>query len=269
MKRVLVMSFREGKHYQYGRNELTRRLGSDFRITHWCIDTRERALSRRVRARNVIKKLRHGRRMGYLGKLVLTLVTGKIYGTEIARYKKGIQMELEDYFTDHEASKGGNDALMCTDDVSNQLDQVREGEYDMLMVLGGPYISDRHLAKFKRAINLHFGVLPQYRGSYTIEWACVKKDFKHVGFTIHEMTRHLDGGRICKRICMTDSRGMSLAKIYERCMREGVREMASLAYEEKIDDCNDGNIDYPVYWASTFSVYEYREIRHMIHLKDN
>lgn len=269
MKRVLVMSFREGKQYQYGRNELTRRLGSDFRVTHWCIDTNTRPLSRRVRARGLVKKLEHGRRMGYLGRLVLTLITSKVYGNEIARYKRSIEMELEDYFTGHEGAEIVDKLLISTNEVSDRLDLVSDGEYDMLIVLGGPYIADRHLTKFKRAMNLHFGMLPQYRGSYTLEWACVKKDFANVGFTIHEMTKDLDGGRICKRVCITESEDMSLAKIYERCMREGVREMANLAYEEKAYDCNDGNVDYPIYWASTFSIYEYRRIRHMVHLQGN
>jgi methionyl-tRNA formyltransferase len=55
-------------------------------------------------------------------------------------------------------------------------------------------IPKRILNKFK-CINIHYGLLPRYRGWHPINWAIIN-DEKHVGFTIHLMDEGIDSGPI-------------------------------------------------------------------------
>lgn len=69
---------------------------------------------------------------------------------------------------------------------------------DCFVIFGASYIRgplcDALVAR--RAINIHMGVSPQYRGSSTNFWALYDRRPELVGATIHELTRGLDSGPI-------------------------------------------------------------------------
>ena len=53
------------------------------------------------------------------------------------------------------------------------------------------------ISKFK--INIHGGLLPEYRGCNPIEWSIINKE-KYAGVTMHEMTSLIDEGNIIDRV---------------------------------------------------------------------
>lgn len=67
---------------------------------------------------------------------------------------------------------------------------------DLFLVFGASYIKGG-LVEFlieKKAINIHMGVSPYYRGSSCNFWALKNKDYQFVGSTIHMLGRGLDSG---------------------------------------------------------------------------
>lgn len=69
---------------------------------------------------------------------------------------------------------------------------------DIYVVFGSSYIKG-WLIDFlieKRAVNIHMGLSPYYRGSSCNFWALYDKNYNHVGATIHLLSRGLDSGDI-------------------------------------------------------------------------
>lgn len=69
---------------------------------------------------------------------------------------------------------------------------------DLYIVFGCSFIKGK-LANFlikKKALNIHIGVAPFYRGTDCNFWALLDKNSDLVGSTIHYLSKKLDGGRI-------------------------------------------------------------------------
>jgi len=69
---------------------------------------------------------------------------------------------------------------------------------NIYIVFGSTYIKEnliKHLVK-KKAINIHMGVSPYYRGTDCNFWALVDGNPQYVGATIHYLTAGLDSGPI-------------------------------------------------------------------------
>ncbi|CAN5456999.1 hypothetical protein BH09PLA1_BH09PLA1_14820 [soil metagenome] len=69
---------------------------------------------------------------------------------------------------------------------------------DVFVVFGASYIKGTLCDALvdRRAINIHMGVSPQYRGSSTNFWAMYDRRPEWVGATIHRLSRGLDSGPI-------------------------------------------------------------------------
>tara|TARA_B100000575_G_scaffold290234_1_gene293519 strand:- start:2249 stop:3031 length:783 start_codon:yes stop_codon:yes gene_type:complete len=69
---------------------------------------------------------------------------------------------------------------------------------DIFVVFGASYIKG-WLVDFlieKKALNIHLGISPYYRGTACNFWALYDENFSHVGSTIHYLSKGLDNGRI-------------------------------------------------------------------------
>jgi formyltetrahydrofolate hydrolase len=72
---------------------------------------------------------------------------------------------------------------------------------DIHVVFGASYIRGDLCAALvaRRAINLHMGVSPEYRGSGCNFWAEYDRKPEYVGATVHTLTAGLDSGPIIRR----------------------------------------------------------------------
>ena len=69
---------------------------------------------------------------------------------------------------------------------------------DLYIVFGSSFIKGR-LLKFlikKKAINIHMGVSPYYRGTDCNFWAMYDRNYSYVGATIHLLSKGIDSGPI-------------------------------------------------------------------------
>jgi methionyl-tRNA formyltransferase len=77
------------------------------------------------------------------------------------------------------------------------------------------------LARVPRSVNVHFGMLPKYRGSYSIPWAILNNEAE-IGVTLHEMAPAIDDGPIIRRGHFTNELNLSCRDIYDRAVEVGI-----------------------------------------------
>ena len=77
---------------------------------------------------------------------------------------------------------------------------------NIYIIFGSSFITNKWLINFlikKRAINIHMGLSPFYRGSSCNFWALKDKNPEYVGSTIHYLSKGLDSGNIISH-CLPD-----------------------------------------------------------------
>ncbi|HMQ15984.1 MAG TPA: formyltransferase family protein [Phycisphaerae bacterium] len=100
---------------------------------------------------------------------------------------------------------------------------------DVFVVFGASYIRgalcDRLVTR--RALNLHMGISPYYRGSSTNFWAMYDRRPEFVGATIHLLTAGLDSGPILRHV-FPPSRPFDAFELGMRAVESGQRALAEL-----------------------------------------
>ena len=71
-------------------------------------------------------------------------------------------------------------------------------ESDLYIVYGSSFIKDEliEFLQSKRAINIHMGISPYYKGTDCNFWAIYDENINYVGATIHLLSKNLDSGDI-------------------------------------------------------------------------
>ena len=102
---------------------------------------------------------------------------------------------------------GIGDLNFCT------MDKLKEFlKSDLYIVFGSSYIKN-DLAKFlvrKKAINIHMGISPFYRGTDCNFWALFDNNPHLVGATIHRLSLGLDSGPILYHALSTPKKNLFL-----------------------------------------------------------
>jgi methionyl-tRNA formyltransferase len=78
------------------------------------------------------------------------------------------------------------------------------------------------IALASRSVNVHFGMLPRYRGSYSIPWAILNNE-PEIGVTLHEMTPSMDAGPIIRQEGFPNDPNTSCRDLYEHAVEIGAR----------------------------------------------
>lgn len=76
-------------------------------------------------------------------------------------------------------------------------------------------ISMEFIANRKKCFNFHGGILPDYRGSGTINWAIINGE-KETGVTLHEIDSQIDHGPIIDTIKITINDNDTAQSLYEK-----------------------------------------------------
>jgi methionyl-tRNA formyltransferase len=107
-------------------------------------------------------------------------------------------------------------------------------EPDLIVFTGGGLIREQ-IIKIPRlgVLNCHSGLLPQYRGMDTLEWALLESqgDLPEVGLTLHVMDKGVDTGPILRQHVESLHPGDTLEGIRARLEPEMVRLMSQGVYD--------------------------------------
>ncbi len=76
------------------------------------------------------------------------------------------------------------------------------------------------LARVPRSVNVHFGMLPKYRGSYSIPWAILNNE-PEIGVTLHDMAPSIDDGAIIRQERFSNDPSLSCRDFYDRAVEIG------------------------------------------------
>lgn len=80
---------------------------------------------------------------------------------------------------------------------SNEVyEALRQIKPDLLVVWGSGVLQPHIVATAKRAINLHLGLCPYYRGALANQYAVFCDDYEHLGATVHYINGKPDAGDI-------------------------------------------------------------------------
>ncbi|NCQ54667.1 hypothetical protein GW797_00295 [Candidatus Parcubacteria bacterium] len=103
---------------------------------------------------------------------------------------------------------------------------------DIIAVCGTTVIKAQvfKLAK-KGTINIHSGIIPEYRSADPIFWALYNGEPDKVGVTIHYVDEGIDTGPIIHQKSVGVTKEDDLATLYAKCMRTGA-ELMSQAIED-------------------------------------
>jgi len=104
------------------------------------------------------------------------------------------------------------------------ISQFVEYDCNLLLSVSFKYIFPKEvLDKVSVSINFHPGLLPDYRGSFSVPWSIINNE-KYVGYTYHLMTKNVDKGRIlCQGKIPID--GRDAHTLHYLLFQEGLRDV--------------------------------------------
>lgn len=124
--------------------------------------------------------------------------------------------------------------------VPEVVEKVENEEPDLIVVFGTEILKGEILKIARKGIlNIHRGILPQYRGGGIPNWCFYNKDFDNIGATIHVCTENLDGGDIVGQKFYKLQRG---DKFYT--VRARTTVLAVEILEEVIGRYKNGVVEY-------------------------
>ena len=129
---------------------------------------------------------------------------------------------------------------------------------DLIFVFGTTMIKNPKILELNiPVINMHWGMSPLYRGSYTLEWAILNNEIENVGVTFHKLDSGIDSGPILKRkkIDLDGSESMRDVSYKATLLEiETVKEICNewiSNYEFKtiVQDINKGHLYFKNEWS--------------------
>ncbi len=111
--------------------------------------------------------------------------------------------------------------------------RILASRFDVVICIATTIVEQETLRAAKYGfINVHPGILPQYRGTGNL-WAVVNEDWKNIGCTCHWMTRQIDVGRVIT-ITKIKPDFDSLWEMNYRAMLMGVDDLSVVINEGSI-----------------------------------
>jgi hypothetical protein len=103
-------------------------------------------------------------------------------------------------------------------------------KFDILVGVGCAYLPLYQIPPGTMAVNIHPGILPQYRGVGNPE-ALLANDGSNMGVSIHLMAKRIDEGRILFTRRMPLLKRLSIPSAYILCYRTGLAMLPSVSWE--------------------------------------
>tara|TARA_B100001989_G_scaffold252879_1_gene236718 strand:- start:2654 stop:3385 length:732 start_codon:yes stop_codon:yes gene_type:complete len=121
------------------------------------------------------------------------------------KYFNYVEKSEKKFFGNHQYINNVSNTLAIQQGDLNHLNKKELKKFlksKYYIVFGASFIKGwllKYLIK-KKAINIHMGLSPYYKGSSCNFWAIYDKNLSYVGATIHYLSSQLDGGDIIKTV---------------------------------------------------------------------
>lgn len=104
----------------------------------------------------------------------------------------------------------------------NLLEVVKQAKPDLFISAGYDKIIKKDILEIiPYCINIHFGLLPKYRGSYSLPWAIINNE-PYIGVTLHKIDEGIDDGSIIFQEKIRNDYQKSCKDIYLYAVDKGV-----------------------------------------------
>jgi hypothetical protein len=111
------------------------------------------------------------------------------------------------------------------------INQLKKYDANNIISIGSGYIPTNLLKKYSLKINIHPGILPNYKGIGTPE-AIMNGDMSFLGWSIHELAPKIDAGNIIYNhiISYDELKNMSFAEIYITIYISSIKHFLTIPY---------------------------------------
>ena len=225
--KILVLSFEDGNHYLFGRRKIDAGLGTNHYVEHLLIK-RDLKFINRINFFKIIQKLGKLIRKGKLKAFIFHKLDYIINYKLITNFNKVFNSNIENSFLSLNRNIRSEKKESITGNVNEYLSKLSDNEFDLLLVLGAPYLKEFILDKFTYKLNLHLGYLPYYKGVRSIECALINRELDKIGYTIHYLNAKIDGGKILYRERLEMNSINSISEIYTKCFFKGFYKIVDI-----------------------------------------
>ena len=114
------------------------------------------------------------------------------------------------------------------------LNKLKKKKLDLLLVFGTSILRKEIFSIPKLyTLNLHTGILPNYRGVDSVIWAFKNNDFKNIGFTIHQVNKGIDSGPYISRKKIAFKKKENIHLVFFKVVVAGVKGMIDIIKKKK------------------------------------
>lgn len=136
------------------------------------------------------------------------------------------------------------------------LDFINAAPAEVLLTWGVSKVSDELIAcKGKNSFNLHGGLAPYYRGSYTFFWTFYELRPNWAAATIHRLSSSMDGGEILHQSTPVLEHGDKMHEVACKTLIQGMEDFCRiLEYMDRMGSCecvpqkNNGKLYFARDW---------------------
>lgn len=109
----------------------------------------------------------------------------------------------------------------------SSIDFLKHHDPDVIAVCGTTVIKPQVFTLSRKGtINIHCGIIPEYRSADPLFWALYNNDQEKVGVTIHYVDEGIDTGPIIYQEPVPVTRNDTLATLYAKSIRKGAELMS-------------------------------------------
>lgn len=88
------------------------------------------------------------------------------------------------------------------------IDFIKQYQPEVIFIYGTSILNDRFLKEVgAKVLNIHSGILPQYRNVHSDFWAYLKRDYQHMGVSIIHVDQGIDTGDVALQEKITYVKG--------------------------------------------------------------
>lgn len=101
---------------------------------------------------------------------------------------------------------------------------------DLILVMGSAILKNEWISLPRLGtINMHYGILPWYRSTYSTQFAIYQENYGRIGATIHYIDAGIDTGPIIRKIAIDTQTSSTIESVLARIYNKGITALLDIA----------------------------------------